>query len=83
MNQAIDRNQRLYNMLNKYKVCVTPDNRIITLDKLPHFSIIEGNIKQQLFKPKENTRRSQINYQNINSLNNSTQFYMKLNEYAT
>ena len=32
-------------MLQEYKVCVIPDPKIITLDKMPHFSIIEGNIK--------------------------------------
>ncbi len=69
-------------MLRQYKVCVIPDKRIITLDKLPHFSIIEGNIKDTLFKKNEFTKRSKMNYQNINSLNNSSQFYMQLNSEA-
>eukprot|EP00347_Sterkiella_histriomuscorum_P021959 403332176 len=76
------RNQQLYQMLKEYKVCVIPDQKIITIDKMPNFSIIEGNIKQGLFKKTEFTKQSKQNYQNINSLQNSTLFYMQLNKDA-
>ncbi|CDW73145.1 UNKNOWN [Stylonychia lemnae] len=76
------RNQDLYDMLKQYKVCVIPDHKIITLDKLPAFSIIEGNIKQ-VFKSKEQTKISKQNYQNLNSLQNSTLFYQQLNKEAS
>ena len=48
-DESQERNQQLYKLLQEYKVCVLPDPKIITLDKLPQFSIIEGNIKDSKF----------------------------------
>jgi hypothetical protein len=42
------RNRFLYEGLKVSKVCVVPDSRILTIDKLPMFSIIEGNIKENV-----------------------------------
>jgi hypothetical protein len=66
-------------MLKQSKVCVIPDERIVTIDKLPVFSIIEGNIKDNLFKDKEKTKISKEKYQNLNSTQGTTKFYMQLN----
>lgn len=63
-----NRNKQLYEMLKQCKVCVIPDPKIVTVDKLPQFTIIEGNIKDNVYKEKEKTKQSKLRYQNMNSL---------------
>lgn len=40
-----ERNMLMYDMLKYYRICVIPSNKIESLDKLPHFFIIETSLK--------------------------------------
>lgn len=36
-----ERNNELYNTLKRYRMCIVPDDRIRSLDSLPHFEFME------------------------------------------
>lgn len=40
-----ERNKQLYDVLTHYKICVVPSEKIESFDKLPHFMIIESNLR--------------------------------------
>lgn len=41
------RNKELYDLLSKEKVIIVPDERIVTIDRLPIFAFLEANIKRK------------------------------------
>jgi hypothetical protein len=40
-----DRNNIFYDVIRHFKICVVPSNKVESYDKLPHFMIIENNLK--------------------------------------
>ena len=79
MDPLEKRNKEIYELIKSCKVCVVPDDRIITVDKLPYFSIIEGNIKDNYFHDNKNTKISKERYENLNSLLELRKFFIGVN----
>lgn len=40
-----EKNKMLYDVLKHYKICVVPSQRIESYDRMPHFMIIETNLR--------------------------------------
>jgi hypothetical protein len=61
-----ERNNQLYNTLKGYRMCILPDERIRSLDSLPHFEFMENvkaahheELKREKMLRQENGKRIQ------------------------
>jgi hypothetical protein len=52
------RNRILYkNLRDKYSICILPDKRIQRIERLPHFSIIEGSFVEDDMESKRRKKQ--------------------------